>query len=126
MTPSERSRGYDLSIVAGTGLALFAYGAFEPLALGVGCLPIAFGLYRYVPEDEHLLQGLVGLLAVVLGGMAPLSVLVGTPFGHWLVGDTPFPLALGIAILVVLFALALRRVLSAVFEPTTAVGPSRR
>ena len=127
MTPSNRSQGYDLSIIAGTGLALFAYGSLGGLiALGIGCLPIAFGLHRYVPGDEHVLQGLVGLLAVVLGGMAPLSVLVGTPFGYWLVDDSPLPLALGIAILVVLFALALRCVLSTVFEPSSAAEPSSR
>ncbi|WP_408958617.1 hypothetical protein [Natrinema sp. 74] len=127
MTPSTDCRGYDLSIIAGTGLALFAYAAHSgAVALALGCLWIAFGLYRYVPEDEHVLQGLVGLLAVILGGMAPISVLVGTPFGAWLVGTNPIPLAVGIAMLVVLFALVLRRVLPPVFESTDIVDPSGR
>ncbi|QFU82179.1 hypothetical protein [Natronorubrum aibiense] len=125
MTPSRRTQEYDLTITAGTGLALAAYVALGGLlAFGLGCLTVALGLYRYVPEDEHVLQGLLGLLAVLLGGMAPPSVLIGTPFGYWLVDDNPLPLALGIAVLVVVFVLILRRFLPMLVTSSDAVDPS--
>ncbi|QLK24554.1 hypothetical protein HYG81_10495 [Natrinema zhouii] len=125
MTPPHRSQEYDIAITAGTGLALAAYVTLGGLlAFGLGCLPIALGLYRYVPEEEHVLQGLLGLLAVLLGGMAPPSVLIGTPFGHWLVDDSPLPLALGIAVLVLVFVLVLRRSLPKLVAPSDAVDPS--
>lgn len=79
---------------------------------------MAIGLYRYVSPDEYLLQGILGLIAVVLGGMAPASILTGTAFGSWLVGGSPTPLALGLALVVVLCVVLLRRIVIRSTEPT--------
>ncbi|WP_254530379.1 hypothetical protein [Natrinema gelatinilyticum] len=115
-----------MTIIASTELEAVAYGTRNgSAALVVGCLLHMYGLYRYVPEDERVLQGLAGLLVVTLGGSTPLSVLGGTRFGYWLVEDTPVLLALDISILVVIFALVYRRALSLVFEDD-AVEPSSR
>ncbi|WP_135821190.1 hypothetical protein [Halostella litorea] len=116
--PSE----YDRAIVVGTALALYWSLYVQPytgevLALALGTVPLAAGLYRYVDSDRYLVELLVGLLAVVLGGMAPASVLIGSRVGEWLVGRSPLPLALGAALLVVLGAVLLRRVVDGVVTP---------
>lgn len=112
--PSHPARGYDLAIAIGTAVSLYWSLYAQPsngevLALLLGSVPVTVGLYRYVDPRQYVVEGLVGLLAVSLGGMAPASVLVGTGVGRWLVGDSPLPLALGIAALVVLGAVVLRR-----------------
>ncbi|MFB6165083.1 MAG: hypothetical protein ABEJ31_07980 [Haloarculaceae archaeon] len=115
MTAFDRpSRCYEGAIVAGTAIALYWSLYVQPLngeilALALGSFPVAAGLYRYVPPERQLVEGLLGLIAVVLGGMAPPSVLTGTAFGMWLVGGSPTPLALGIALVVVLGVVLLRR-----------------
>lgn len=88
----------------------------EIIALGIGCLPVAIGLYRYVAADQYLLQELFGLIAVVLGGMSSASLLSGTQFGQWFVGGSPMPLSLSFALIVVICVVLLRRVV------TPAVG----
>ena len=116
---SPPSRGYDLAIALGTAVSLYWSLYAQPsngeiLALLLGAIPVAVGLYRFVDPQQYVGQGLVGVMAVSLGGMAPASVLVGTEIGRWLVGDSPLPLALGIAALVVLGAVVLRRVVGEV------------
>lgn len=113
-----------MTIVAGTAVALYWSLYIQPqngeiVALVLGCLPVAVGLFRYVPSGQYVVQGLLGLLAVVAGGMAPASVLVGTPAGSWLVGSSPLPLALGAAVAVVLAVIVLRRFVPAVVGPAT-------
>lgn len=113
----QPSQKYDGTILAGTALALYWSLYVQPqngeiLALVIGCLPVAIGLYRYVTADQYLLQGLFGLIAVVLGGMSSASLLTGTQFGQWLTGGSPMPLSFSFALIVVLCVVLLRRVVT--------------
>ena len=113
---------FDLAIVLGTGLALYWSLYVQPLngeilALALGSVPVVYGLYRYVPSEGTLVQGLLGLLAVVLGGLGPPSILNNSPAGRWLVGSSPLPLSLGAAIVVVLCVLVVRRTVQGTIHP---------
>lgn len=118
------SQRYDGAIIGGTVLALYWSLYIQPangeiLALVLGCIPITVGLYRYINPDRYMVEGLLGLLAVSLGGMTPPSILMNTRAGDWLVGSSPLPLSLGLALLVVICVLLLRRVVHSVLTPLT-------
>lgn len=123
-SPSRTAQQYDIAIIAGTAISLYWSLYVQPLngellAFALGCVPVALGLYRYVAPDAYLVEGLVGLLAVVLGGMTPPSILTNTRAGDWLVGGSPLPLSLGLAIAVVLGVMVVRRVLQGGIAPAT-------
>lgn len=118
------SQRYDGTIIGGTALALYWSLYIQPvngetLALVLGCIPITVGLYWYVDPDRYMVEGLLGILAVSLGGMTPPSILMNTRAGNWLVGSNPLPLSLGLAILIVICVLLLRRVVHSVLTPIT-------
>lgn len=114
MSISSDEQKFDLAIVTGTFIALYWIlyinpGTGELLGLGLGSLPVLIGVYLYVEPDQYVLQSLVGLSAVALGGAAPATILYQTPVGNSLVGSQPLPLALGIMLVVVIATLICRR-----------------
>lgn len=112
--PLSDAQAFDLSITAGAFIALYWILYVDPLTgeilgLALGGLPVVVGAVRYVDPDQYVIQTLIGVAAVALGGAAPATVLYGTPAGNWLVGSQPLPLALGIMLTVVVIALVGRR-----------------
>ena len=109
-----REQKFDLSILLGAFLALYWILYVDPLTgevlgLALGSLPVLVGAYRYVDSDQYVIQTLVGLAAVALGGGAPATILHQTPAGNWLVGSQPLPLALGVMLIVLIVTLVWRR-----------------
>ena len=101
---------FDLSIAVGAFIALYWILYVDPLTgellgLLLGSLPVLIGVYLYVDPDQYVLQSLIGLAAVALGGAAPATILYQTPAGNWLVGSQPLPLSLGIMLVVIVATL---------------------
>lgn len=117
---------FDLTIVTGAVVALYWTLYISPqtgelLGLVFGSLPVLGGVYLYLEPDQYILQSLIGLAAVALGGAAPATILHQTPVGNALVGSQPLPLALGTTFVVIVAALVGRRsVQSAVTSRDTA------
>jgi len=104
---------FDLTTLLGAAVALYWALYVDPLtgeklALVLGSVIIVAGVRRYV-DDQHVVQGASGLVAVSVGGAAPATVLYRTPAGDWLVGSQPLPLALGWLLVVCLGVMVGRR-----------------
>ncbi|QRV17771.1 hypothetical protein JMJ58_22635 (plasmid) [Haloterrigena salifodinae] len=117
---------FDLSIVIGAVLALYWILYIDPLTgevsgLVLGSLPVLIGVYLYVEPEQYVLQSLVGLAAVALGGAAPATILYQTPAGDWLVGSQPLPLSLGIMLVVVVATLVGRRYIQSTVNSSASV-----
>ncbi|WP_126664576.1 hypothetical protein [Haloterrigena salifodinae] len=117
---------FDLSIVIGAVLALYWILYIDPLTgevlgLVLGSLPVLIGVYLYVEPEQYVLQSLVGLAAVALGGAAPATILYQTPAGDWLVGSQPLPLSLGIMLVVVVATLVGRRYIQSTVDSSDSV-----
>lgn len=127
MMTISNGQKFDLTIVLGAFIALYWCLYIDPLTgelvgLVLGSIPVFAGMYLYLESEQYILQGLIGVAAVALGGATPATTLYQTPMGDWLVGSQPLPLSLGIMLVVVITTLVARRYVQSTAVPTNTVS----